>query len=85
MIDNEEAIKNGWTPSETDPGYLTKTIQHGNCTIIINRPNLSPAEEAKREAQIVRDLERALQNYVWKKEPEAAYDVEVKVEIEPKE
>lgn len=85
MIDNEETRKNEWTPSETAPGYRTKTIQHGNCRIIINRPILSPAEQAKREAQVVRDLELALRNYVWKKNREAAYDVEVKVEIEPKE
>jgi hypothetical protein len=85
MIDNEETRKNEWTPSETAPGYLTKTIQRGNFTIIINRPILSPAEQAKREAQVVRDLELALRNYVREKNMKAAYDVEVKVEIEPKE
>lgn len=85
MINNEETRKNEWTPSETAPGYRTKTIQHGNFTIIINRPILSPAEQAKREAQVVRDLELALRSYVREKNMKAAYDVEVKVEIEPKE
>ena len=48
MIENEEARKNGWTQSERKPGYLTKTVKHNNCTIIINRPRLSP-EEQKNE------------------------------------
>ena len=85
MIDNEESRKNGWAVSEEAPGYLTKTIQHKNCTIIINRPILSPTEQKKREEQVARDLSRALRGYVWPKELESAYDVEVKVEFEAKE
>ena len=30
-----------WIPSEENPGYNSKTIQHGSCTIIILRPALS--------------------------------------------
>ena len=85
MIDNEEARKNGWTVSEKDPGYLTKTIQYGNCTIIINRPNLSPSEEKKREEQVALYVSNALRSYLRAKELASAYDVEVTVEIEPKE
>ena len=67
MILNEDALKNGWVVSEEDPGYLTKTLQHGNCTIIINRPILDPAEQKKREQQLCRDLERGLQDYYARK------------------
>ena len=34
------------------PGYRTKTIKVGNCTIEINRPILSDEEMAKREETI---------------------------------
>ena len=68
MIYDEEARKNGWTISETDPGYATKTMQHGNCTIIVNRPILSPAEQKKREEEVAEGLARALRDYVWRKE-----------------
>ena len=68
MIYDEEARRNGWVISEADPGYATKTLQHNNCTIIINRPILSPAEQKKREEQVSRELSYALRDYVWKKE-----------------
>lgn len=56
-----------WTTSESSPGYRTKTVQFGNCTIIIERPILTPAEQAKREAQVKSTLERALRDYIHKK------------------
>jgi hypothetical protein len=34
------------------PGYRTKTIKIGNATVEINRPILSPEEQAKREEQV---------------------------------
>lgn len=37
-------------------GYRTKVIKHGNCTIEINRPILSPAEQAKREEAVIQAL-----------------------------
>ena len=37
-----------WTTGVHE-GYRTKVIQVGNCTVEINRPILSPAEQAKRE------------------------------------
>ena len=70
MIYDEEARKNGWVISETDPGYATKTLRHNNCTIIINRPILSPAEQKKREEKVSQDVSRALRDYIWKKEKE---------------
>ena len=37
-----------WTTGVHE-GYRTKVIQVGNCTVEINRPILSHAEQAKRE------------------------------------
>ena len=37
-------------------GYRTKIIQVGNATVEINRPILSPDEQAKREQQVVEAL-----------------------------
>ena len=68
MILNEEALKNGWTVSETDPGYLTKTFKHNNCTIIVNRPILTPEEQKKREEEVCRGVELGLRNYLKRKE-----------------
>lgn len=56
-----------WTKSESSPGYRTKTVQFGNCTIIIERPILTEAEQAKREAQVKSTLERALRDHIHKK------------------
>ena len=39
-----------------NPGYRTKTIKVGNCTIEINRPILAAEEMAKREAQVIQAL-----------------------------
>lgn len=35
------------------PGYRTKTIKVGNCTVEINRPILAPEEQARREARVI--------------------------------
>ena len=68
MIYDEEARRNGWTVSETDPGYLTKTVKYKNCTIIIERPILNPAEQKKREEQVSRGLATVLRDYKLEKE-----------------
>ena len=44
-----------WTTG-IQPGYRTKVIQVGNATIEINRPILSPDEQAKRERQVTEAL-----------------------------
>lgn len=36
----------------------TRTIQHGNATIVISRPELTEAERAKREAKILLALQQ---------------------------
>ena len=70
MIYDEEAIKNGWTISETKPGYATKTVQYKNCTIIINRPILTPDEQKKREEEVSLGLAMAYRDYALRKERE---------------
>ena len=40
-----------WT-TDINPGYRTKTIKVGNCTIEINRPILTADEQAKREETV---------------------------------
>ena len=70
MIYDEEARRNGWTVSETKPGYATKTMQYKNCTIIVNRPILSPEEQKKREDEVSEGLALVLRDYVSRKKRE---------------
>ena len=44
-----------------NPGYRTKTIKVGNCTIEINRPILTDEERLKREEEV----KQAMRNF-WK-------------------
>ena len=37
-------------------GYRTKVIRVGNATVEINRPILTPAEQAKREEEVIMAL-----------------------------
>lgn len=48
--------------------YTTQTIQHGSCTITIQRPILTPAEQTKRGQAVKGTLERVLRDYVRRKE-----------------
>lgn len=43
--------------TDVHPGYRTKVVRVGNCTVEINRPLLDAAEYAKREEQVKRALE----------------------------
>jgi hypothetical protein len=46
-------------------GYRTKVIKVGNCTIEINRPILTPEEQARAEARVIEALKcfgKELQN-----------------------
>ena len=70
MIYDEEAKKNGWTISETKPGYATKTLKFENCTVIVNRPILSPEEQKKREEEVGNGLAMVLRDYKLRKERE---------------
>ena len=44
-----------WTTGVHD-GYRTKVIRVGNCTVEINRPILTPDEQAKREESVIQAL-----------------------------
>jgi hypothetical protein len=56
-----------WKLSETCPGYREKTIQRGAATIIIRRPVLDGAEQAKREKRAKETLGRVMNNYIRRK------------------
>ena len=45
-----------------------KILRHGNCTIIIHRPDLTEEERAKREKQVVTVLESTMKTYIKQKE-----------------
>ncbi len=44
-----------WT-TNVHEGYRTKVLKVGNCTIEINRPILTPAEQKRREDQVIEAL-----------------------------
>jgi len=46
----------------------TTTLQHGNCTIVVHRPDLTKEETAKREQQVLTVLEAAMKTYIARKE-----------------
>ena len=54
-----------WT-TDARPGYRTKTISSGNCTIVIHRPLLTKEETAKRERQVLDAMEGMLREKVRK-------------------
>lgn len=54
-----------WT-TDARPGYRTKTIRSGNCTIIIHRPLLTKEETAKRERQVMDAMEGMLRESMKK-------------------
>lgn len=53
-----------WTEATDRPGYRVKTLQRGSCTIEIYRPNLSQAEQAKREHHIKEVMGHTLHDYL---------------------
>ena len=57
-----------WTTSPEHPGYRIKTIQKGNCTIQILRPELDAKERTKREARAKAVAERVLRDSYIRKE-----------------
>lgn len=42
--------------TDVHPGYRTKVVRVGNCTVEISRPLLDAAEAAKREEQVKQAL-----------------------------
>lgn len=59
---------NDWIESKTCPGYREKTIQRGAATIIIRRPILGEAEQAKREKHAKETLSHVMHDYMRKKD-----------------
>ena len=52
-----------WTQDKTEPGYKTKTLKRGSCTITIRRPVLDHSEAAKREEKVKRELAQSMTEY----------------------
>lgn len=48
--------------------WTSKTIQHGNCTIVVHRPTLPKDEADKRTRQVQIVLEATMKNYIARKE-----------------
>lgn len=46
----------------------TQTLQHGNCTIVVHRPNLTREETVERERQVLTVLEATMKTYIKRKE-----------------
>ena len=42
--------------TDITPGYRTKIIRVGNATVEINRPILTPEEQARREEAVIQAL-----------------------------
>ena len=63
-------MSDDWT-TDVRPGYLTKTLQHGNCTIVVHRPILSDVERVRREQEVVTVMASAMRDYIFKKEATA--------------
>ena len=59
-----------WADSPEHPGYRTKVITHGNCTIHILRPVLDSAQREKVEKHVKEVAESTLANYYKRKEKE---------------
>lgn len=63
-------MSDNWT-TDVRPGYRTKTLQYGSCTIVVHRPILSDEERGKREREVVTAMESAMRDYIFKKEATA--------------
>ena len=63
---------NDWKPAPDRPGYRCKTIQRGQATIIIYRPELTEAEAAKAQQKARAALESALRDHYKRKARPAA-------------
>lgn len=48
-------MDSNWS-TDVHPGYRTKVVRFGNCTVEINRPVLSPEEQSRREKEVIQAL-----------------------------
>lgn len=55
-----EDLTPDWVPTPGRPGFYQKTTKHGNATIIVIRPILTPEEQKRREAVTIRAAEHFL-------------------------
>ena len=53
-------------PSPDHPGYRSKIITCGSCTVEVLRPELAAEEATKREKHAKSVMESALKNYIYK-------------------
>lgn len=60
-----------WNPAPDRPGYRRKIIQSGPATIIIERPILDEAQEAKAQAKTRTALESVMRDH-YKRTAQAA-------------
>ena len=51
--------------------FYSRTIKNGNCTIVLNRPVLTPEERKKREQQIMDGIAKVFQD-IYRRDPELA-------------
>lgn len=52
-----------WKPAPDRPGYRRKIIQRGPATIVIDRPELSEAAQAKAQSKARTALEGTMRDY----------------------
>jgi hypothetical protein len=53
-----------WKTATDRPGYRCKTVQRGMATIVIYRPILTEAQEAKAQKRARTMLESAMRDYM---------------------
>ena len=58
----------GWIISQTRPGYIEKSIQHGPATIVIFRPILNPEEQTRKENQTRTALSGVMRDYFQRRQ-----------------
>ena len=59
-------MSDNWTTG-IRPGYRTKTIQCGSCTVTVHRPILSDEERDWREREVIGALESVMRSQMRKK------------------
>ena len=67
-----DPIACGYTLIEKDgEQFYSKTYKYDNCTVVVNRPVLTPEERKKREKQIMSTIDRIYRD-MYNRDPELA-------------
>ena len=67
-----DPIACGYTLVEKDgEPFYSKTYKYDNCTVVVNRPVLTPEERKKREKQIA-DAVASMYRNIYSRDPELA-------------